>query len=229
LTGALGAVAVSQHRSYRKREQAYLSRISLLEQQNKELAHRASHDELTGLLNKPAWKEEIKEKIRLGKAFGIFFIDIEGFKKVNDECGHEVGDVLLQMCSQVLSSIFRREGDIVTHERLFGKEKDGQLEGSAGRYGGDEFGVIVSLSGENGDRTKDPEGQMKNTLGYVTSILDEFSDELLSTISIPKIGFSIGSAIWSPEDPLDPSALVHKADEAMYRNKEAHKAEQLIT
>jgi GGDEF domain-containing protein len=128
------------------------------------------------------------------------------------------------MGSQVLSSNFRRKGDIITHERLFSNGTDGQPEGSTGRLGGDEFGVIVSLKAENGDRPQDPEEQMANTLCYLTCLLDEFSDDMNSTTIIPKFGFSIGSAIWYPEHPVDPSTLVHMADTAMYKNKDEHRA-----
>ncbi|HWO97431.1 MAG TPA: GGDEF domain-containing protein, partial [Bacillus sp. (in: firmicutes)] len=79
-------------------------------------------DELTGLLNWRKFKEqlkvEMKESDELQKPFGLFFIDIDNFKEINDQYGHIVGDRVLKQCAERLAGAlgqkmyaFRKSGD----------------------------------------------------------------------------------------------------------------------
>jgi diguanylate cyclase (GGDEF)-like protein/PAS domain S-box-containing protein len=92
--------------------------------------HNLSHyDALTGLPNRLMFMERLKQSIVLSRRtknnFVLFFIDLDGFKKINDSLGHEAGDVLLQEISMRLNALMR-ESDTVC------------------RLGGDEFTVIIS-------------------------------------------------------------------------------------
>ncbi|MES2535870.1 MAG: GGDEF domain-containing protein [Pseudomonadota bacterium] len=102
----------------------------------------ATHDELTGLLNRRAIVEggerELDVATRLGRPFCVAFIDIDFFKKINDELGHDTGDVVLAGVAQTLKKACRSI-DLV------------------GRYGGEEFCIVFpDLDCENalvvGDR-----------------------------------------------------------------------------
>ncbi len=92
------------------------------------ITHQARHDQLTGLANRLAFGERITEVTRRAgnesKPFALFYIDLDRFKPVNDEFGHEVGDHLLRAVAERLCNC-ARGGDTVA------------------RLGGDEFAVIV--------------------------------------------------------------------------------------
>jgi diguanylate cyclase (GGDEF)-like protein len=99
-----------------------------------QLQYLANHDSLTGLLNRSALLSELEATIEsLGEAtdgdgFGLMFIDLDGFKQVNDDHGHLVGDKVLTMVAKRLSHALRGT-DLI------------------GRYGGDEFLILLrSLS-----------------------------------------------------------------------------------
>ncbi|MFI5956851.1 diguanylate cyclase domain-containing protein [Cryptosporangium sp. NPDC051539] len=91
--------------------------------------HAATHDELTGLLNNSAFKlameQALDDAAEGGYPVGLMFLDLDGFKQVNDVYGHEAGDDKLRLVSGVLRSTCR-DRDVV------------------GRIGGDEFVVLCS-------------------------------------------------------------------------------------
>ncbi len=89
---------------------------------------QAQTDQLTGLLNRNAVEEEINFSMHMHGAGMMFMIDLDGFKRVNDELGHLVGDALLRDVAAAIEGVFR-DGDVV------------------GRYGGDEFVAFMPLSG----------------------------------------------------------------------------------
>jgi len=97
-----------------------------------QLAYAAQHDQLTGLANRAA----IRDRITLGLAaarqaaqpLSLMFLDLDGFKNVNDRLGHHVGDaILIEVAKRLAASV--RASDIV------------------GRYGGDEFVVLCTSAG----------------------------------------------------------------------------------
>ncbi|GAC1392704.1 MAG: hypothetical protein NVSMB31_11140 [Vulcanimicrobiaceae bacterium] len=98
------------------------------------LAYLAHYDPLTGLVNRASMLERLKQSIALAKRhmvpLSVLFIDIDGFKAINDTLGHDIGDALLIGVAERLSSAIR-ETDCVA------------------RIGGDEF--IVLLTGSSGD------------------------------------------------------------------------------
>lgn len=92
------------------------------------LEHLAMHDQLTGLANRTAMFEHVSQAMvdarRTGRPFGLIFVDLDAFKRINDESGHVSGDrVLTEVARRIRGAI--REGDL------------------AGRHGGDEFVIAV--------------------------------------------------------------------------------------
>ncbi len=87
---------------------------------------QAEIDQLTGLLNRNAVEQEMNLAMRTQGSGMMFMIDLDGFKRINDELGHLAGDALLRDVAKALMSSFR-DGDIL------------------GRYGGDEFVAFVPI------------------------------------------------------------------------------------
>jgi diguanylate cyclase len=95
----------------------------------KQLAHSATHDALTGLPNRPAFEVAIRavaaEVERDRRRHSLCFIDLDHFKPVNDGAGHRAGDVLLRRVAEVIRDTCRQQD-------------------FAARIGGDEFAVLFS-------------------------------------------------------------------------------------
>lgn len=95
----------------RKRNEAKLRQLAL-------------HDELTGLSNRNALRESISQLVKNKQQFTLAFIDLDGFKAINDAAGHEQGDAELKRVGTVLMNLF-------------------EPIGSVGRWGGDEFIAVL--------------------------------------------------------------------------------------
>ncbi|HEY0856893.1 MAG TPA: EAL domain-containing protein [Albitalea sp.] len=93
-----------------------------------QLSYQATHDPLTGLLNRAAFEDRLDDMLATpadeGQTHGLLFIDLDQFKVVNDTCGHAAGDKLLRQLAQVLRGALRRADTIA-------------------RLGGDEFAVLL--------------------------------------------------------------------------------------
>jgi diguanylate cyclase (GGDEF)-like protein len=93
-----------------------------------DLRHAASHDPLTGLSNRAGFgrrMSDVLDEARRESHVGLLFVDLDGFKQVNDVHGHDVGDALLQQAARRLSHAVRAEDTVA-------------------RLGGDEFAVILT-------------------------------------------------------------------------------------
>jgi len=114
-------------------------RIVELQQQ---LKYYATHDSLTGLLNRRTLFDRLKAEIsraeRDGKSVSIALLDLDNFKRVNDTYGHSVGDSVLFEAAQRIRSALREYDFIAPYE-----EPEPFAESGVGRYGGEEFLVVV--------------------------------------------------------------------------------------
>ena len=109
--------------------------LTLVREKTSELSHQALHDALTGLPNRALVLDRAEQLLarvarQPGAAAGALFIDVDAFKRVNDNLGHAAGDRLLKM----------------TGERLQAAVRD---QDTVGRLGGDEFVVLVESSVEH--------------------------------------------------------------------------------
>lgn len=102
-----------------------------MERLNEELKIASRIDGLTGLFNRRYWQERFEESFKLAmrrdKVSTALMLDIDHFKKVNDTYGHQAGDKVIQMLAQLIKKCVR-ETDL------------------AGRYGGEEFAIILTDS-----------------------------------------------------------------------------------
>ncbi|MGA8297368.1 MAG: sensor domain-containing diguanylate cyclase, partial [Acidimicrobiales bacterium] len=128
-----------------------------------ELRHQALHDPLTGLPNRTVVLDRTKQLItdakQLGSGLSVLFIDLDDFKRINDDLGHRAGDDLLRQVG----------------ERLFGALR---ATDTIGRVGGDEFLVILE-DGLSTNRAEDIARRVRDVLAE-PFVLDDFPDTPLS-------------------------------------------------
>ena len=168
--------------------------ITYLKKIESELEYAVNHDSLTGLPNRLMLRKKIQEAIEKSKEkqeiFALCFIDLNKFKKVNDEHGHHVGDMLLKHVGVVLTNIIREE-DIIA------------------RIGGDEFVILFknleSLEYLTLALKRIEEISKKNPLHYNEDLIIELS-------------FSLGVSVY-PKDGEDIETLLNSADKKMYKDK----------
>ncbi len=98
--------------------------LRMVEEKTGQLRHQALHDALTGLPNRALVMDRAEQMLRCGSNPSAMFIDLDGFKAVNDTWGHPVGDELLRVVAARIAGVLR-SGDMI------------------GRLGGDEFVVLV--------------------------------------------------------------------------------------
>ncbi|HMD57179.1 MAG TPA: EAL domain-containing protein [Solirubrobacteraceae bacterium] len=169
-----------------------------LSEKNRELSHLALHDTLTGLPNRALVLDRAEHMLarsarQQAVVAGAMFLDVDGFKHVNDNLGHAAGDQLLRILAQRLQAEVREQDTL-------------------GRLGGDEFVVLVeSTAGEAAfDRLAD----------RLTEVMRE-PVELVDERKVVSVTASIGVALAGPQ--ATPDALLRDADLALYAAKAAGK------
>lgn len=159
----------------------------------KRIAHLASHDTLTGLPNRRLLMEHLELALsrarRNGREIGLLFLDLNGFKLINDQHGHEAGDEVLKAAATRLS-LLMRDSDLVA------------------RLGGDEFVMFL-------DDVTDREGICR-VVGKINEALCQ-PIVLKNGIEVA-VTTSIGVAVY-PGDGETGEALLSHADAAMYESK----------
>jgi diguanylate cyclase (GGDEF)-like protein len=164
--------------------------------------HQATHDMLTQLPNRQLMRDRIEQAIGTatasGGSFALAYIDIDGFKAVNDVHGHAAGDTLLQAIAGRLNSRTR--------------ETD-----TTARLGGDEFAVLLSDA-------SDATTAMARCQALCDAIGEPYRLDVQERPVAAHVGASIGVALFHADDVADPyGRLVHAADKAMYEAKRAGK------
>ena len=157
----------------------------------RELLALSRTDSLTGLLNHGAWKDQLEiafqRCIRQKQGAAIALIDIDHFKAINDTYGHVAGDIVLRQLSKMLKQNLRAT-DI------------------AGRYGGDEFCVIL------------PELPLFNAAQAMEALRERFATLGYEQNPALQVSLSIGLAAYDPAHP-DATRWLSEADQALYEAK----------
>jgi len=172
-----------------KRSEAQLART------NEKLEELALLDGLTGLYNRRSFNDDIKDNLRESERteenVALLFIDIDHFKKFNDNYGHNIGDLTLREVSKTI------ETNVRAGEKIY-------------RYGGEEF-IVICKGG-------DPQILAERILETV-SLLD-LNACTNAQNNLPNVTVSIGVATASKEhDTHGADSLQKAADEALYRAK----------
>lgn len=177
--------------------------LNNLKEQTRELKHSnaaltvaANTDSLTRLSNRTHFDDHLRSltdgKINNGVRFALFYIDLDGFKNVNDSMGHRVGDqFLLHVANQIIDA---------AGEDAF-----------VARLGGDEFAIVKKYARVSGDEA-----------GYLLEYAEQFNDAIVFSSERysqdQDVTASIGIARF-PEDGEKAETLVRNADTAMYHAK----------
>ncbi|MCC7145128.1 MAG: diguanylate cyclase [Phycisphaeraceae bacterium] len=181
-----------------------LTALRIKNRQLEEAVHRletmAATDPLTGLANRRSFNQALDrafaEANRYGQELACVMIDLDGFKQYNDTLGHQKGDEILQRTARVMEANCRRS-DV------------------AGRYGGDEFVLLLPQTG------------MERARMVAQRIADEmaFCSPSGSTC---RLTLSIGIATLRHSRPANCDELIAHADQALYRAKAAGKARLMV-
>ena len=156
--------------------------------------HMAHHDELTGLPNRNLMHDRIDQAIRnaerAGSGVALAFVDLDGFKLVNDGLGHKAGDELLKVVSRRMGACLRRNDTLA-------------------RFGGDEFVILLP------DQAHDPLALSP----LLEKIRVAVTEPVQVAGQAVQVSCSMGVVMY-PRDGADASALLMNADAAMYRAKD---------
>lgn len=170
----------------------------LADEKIRRLAYR---DDLTGLPNRQRFNQLLQGAVslsgRASRRMALLFMDLDGFKKVNDTLGHDVGDRLLAEVAHRFSTVVRVSDHLARVE-------SGQPEPAVSRLGGDEFTVLLTEISNPTDASL-------------------VAERLLATLETPIVlggqelfmSTSIGIAVY-PEDGTDTESLLRNSDAAMY-------------
>jgi diguanylate cyclase (GGDEF)-like protein len=156
------------------------------------LRHKASHDELTGLLNRVGFRQHADAMLARTqpheRRMGLLFLDLDDFKGVNDAYGHDAGDELLRKVAHRLESV-ARSGDGVA------------------RLGGDEFAILLS-DVRREDHVRAAEKRVRSA----------FQEPFVLEDVVISVAASVGGGIW-PNHGVTIAELARHADAAMYDDK----------
>jgi len=158
------------------------------------LSHQASHDELTGLLNRRECEKRLGRVIQSAReqqSKHVFcFLDLDKFKSVNDSCGHHAGDYLLQEVCDLFKSHLRQRDSLI-------------------RMGGDEFGIVMEHC------------SLDQAFSLANRVCQSIADyEFVWEGRLFKIGVSIGLVEINEKAP-GYTEIVSQADEACYAAKKS--------
>jgi diguanylate cyclase (GGDEF)-like protein/PAS domain S-box-containing protein len=173
------------------------SDITAQKEHESRLEHIAHYDALTGLPNRVLLADRLHHALKLSKRRGqplaVAYLDLDGFKPINDIHGHEVGDRLLVTLATRMKEIMR-EGDTIA------------------RLGGDEFVMVLSDLNDT-----------KDSIPLITRLLSVAAQPVHVGSRMLQVSASVGLSFYPQTEEVDADQLLRQADQAMYQAKLAGK------
>ena len=170
--------------------------LHIVEAQEKEARHAAFHDPLTGLPNRALFKDRLEIGLELAKrhcwTLAVMFLDIDAFKAINDNYGHDIGDSVLCTISERLKANTRSDDTVC-------------------RYGGDEFLFLLM-------EVKNKQAVEKIAQSLLKIIQQPCIVRKCNSVMQLIINSSIGISMY-PQDAETVDDLINSADKAMYKSK----------
>ena len=171
--------------------------ITALKAHEEHLRHIAHYDALTTLPNRVLLADRLQQAmthaIRRGQLLAVAYLDLDGFKAINDHHGHKTGDQLLIALANSMKDRLR-EGDTLA------------------RLGGDEFiAVLIDLDG------------VADSLAMLTRLLTAAAQPIRIGDSILQVSASLGVTFYPQAEDVDADQLLRQSDQAMYQAKLAGK------
>lgn len=168
---------------------ALRAQMSVYESRLEEVERIASQDALTGLTNRRKLERQLELLVSQERPFSIIYIDLNGFKFINDTLGHQAGDDLLKQFAGELRTAFRSTDTV-------------------GRWGGDEFVVLVDAD------FRDAATRVERIQKWVDG---EYV--VTTELGIRKVHVSAASGVASWHRGDTPTTILQRADAAMYEHK----------
>ena len=188
---------VSDPKGGSDRHVSLFSDITLIKEHEKQLEHIAHFDALTGLPNRVLLADRLHQAMSQAKRreqkLAVAFLDLDGFKAINDTYGHEAGDQLLIVVATRMKEILR-EGDTLS------------------RIGGDEF-VAVLVDFDN----------FEESLPLLNRLLTAAAEPVQYGYARFQVSASLGVTFFPQQEKIDADQLQRQADQAMYQAKQAGK------
>lgn len=177
---------------------ALFSDISAIKEHQSHLEHIAHYDTLTNLPNRALLADRLHQAmaqaLRQGQRLAVAYLDLDGFKAVNDRHGHDAGDHLLIAVAARMKAALR-EGD------------------SLARLGGDEFvAVLLDLN------------DVDASVPMLKRLLDAAAEPVQFGELVLEVSASLGVTFFPQADDIDADQLLRQADQAMYQAKLAGKS-----
>ena len=164
-----------------------LSERKLIEEKLKNIAE---HDSLTGLINRPLFNDRLSKDIIVANRYhnnlAVLFLDLDNFKQINDNFGHDVGDIILRCAAECIQKCVRAIDSLA-------------------RIGGDEFVLVLSRITKEEDAIK-----------VAKKIINKFAKGFKISNKKIFITLSIGIALYPKNYNQDDQELIEKADASMY-------------
>ena len=164
-------------------------KLAVYEERLKEAERQSSLDPLTGLVNRPGMERETAARLERGQMFCLVVMDLNGFKKINDDYGHQAGDTLLKSFAAELKAQFRSNDAV-------------------GRWGGDEFVVLLDC-----DR-REAETRVERVRKWAFGNYEVQSGGKARKVAISG---AVGITAWQPGKTAE--QMFADADRAMYADK----------
>ncbi|MEY4736983.1 MAG: hypothetical protein RL302_1302, partial [Pseudomonadota bacterium] len=176
---------------------ALFSDITAIKEQQSKLEHIAHFDSLTNLPNRVLLADRLLQEAahatRRGNILAVAYLDLDGFKVINDQYGHDVGDQLLIALAGNMKQVLR-EGDTLS------------------RIGGDEFVVVLT------DLT-----ETQACVPLLTRLLGAAARPVTVENVVMQVSASLGVTFYPQAQAVEPDQLLRQADQAMYQAKLAGK------